>query len=203
MNIPESSLLMKIIVAISHSTDDNRTNGPEHLKHLRSRSSKLERHDLGTVGRRVGDENTPGDTLKELSDEHDGQRVGKVEDEDEGVEEHESADGSPSVSDTAGDGAGDGDTDDGANGATDLKSRLPLCLDDIFALGVTPDTVSVGESGEGDEVTDEENTVSLHDLQRTQISHNSPVRGKHRNRKFWGRRTIVQDMLKAQREAAG
>lgn len=169
-NIPESSLLVKIIVAISHSTDDNRTNGPEHLKHLRSRSSKLERHDLGTVGGRIGDENTPGNTLKELSDEHDGQRVGKVEDEDEGVEEHETQDGSPSVSDTAGDGTGDGDTDDGANGATDLESRLPLCLDNIFALGVTPDTVSVGESGEGDEVTDEENTVSLHDLQPLKLA---------------------------------
>lgn len=189
---------MEIIVAISNSTYDNRTNGPEHLKHLRSRRTKLKRHDLRAVGRRVGDEDTPGDTLEQLSDEHDGQRVGKVEDEDEGVEEHETEDGSPSVSDTAGDGTGDGDTDDGADGATDLEGGLPLCLDDIFALGVTPDTVSVGESGEGDEVADEENTVRFHDLHQPIKLATSRV-----TQTLGALRTIVQDMLKAQREAAG
>lgn len=160
----ESSLLVKVVVVEGNSTDDNSTNSPEHLQHLSSRSTKLKGHNLGTVSRRVGDENTPWDTLKELSDQHESEGVSEVEDEDEGVEEHETTNSGPSVSDSAGDRTSDGDTDNGTQRTTNLKSGLPASLDNVFILFCTPDTVSVGESGKGDEVTNQEDTVRLHDL---------------------------------------
>lgn len=155
---------MQVVEVVSNTTDDNSADSPEHLKHLSRRGSELERHDLGTVGGRVGDKHAPRNTLEELRDQDDGERVGEVEDEDEGIEKHEAENRGPSVSDSAGDGTGDNDTNDGTDGTDNLKGRLPLGLNDPLLVLVTVDTVSLGESGQGDEVADEEKTVSLHNL---------------------------------------
>lgn len=97
-----------------------------------------------------------------MRDKHDGQRLGKVEDEDEGIEGHEAADGRPAVANATGDGTSDQDANEGADRAAHLESALPVVADDGFALVVEDGTVVLREGRERDEVAHEEDTVCLH-----------------------------------------
>lgn len=154
---------------VGDTRDDDGPDGPEHLQHLCGRGAQLDGGDLAAVGRGVGDEDAPGDTLEELCDEHDGQRVRKVEDEDEGVQQHEAGDGGPSVSDLAGKGTGEQDTDDCTNWSTHLEGRLPASLDDELVLDGAVYAIVVRELGEGDETTSKEDTVGFHDLHKHHV----------------------------------
>src|SRR5437868_3789654 len=96
---------------VGDAVHDNRTNGPEHLQHLGCRSSQLDGRDFTAVCWCVGNEDTPWDSLEKLRHEHDRERIGKVEDQDEAVQEHEAGDSRPAVSNTAGKGTSEADTD--------------------------------------------------------------------------------------------
>lgn len=161
---PVRDVLEVLVIMIRNTRNNNRPDGPEHLQHLRRRGAQLDGRDLGAIRGCVGDEDAPGDTLQELCDKHDGERVRKVEDEDEGVQQHEARDGGPSVSDLAGEGASEQDTDDGTDGPAHLEGGLPAGLDDELVLYGAVYAVVVRELGEGDEATGEEDTVGFHDL---------------------------------------
>jgi hypothetical protein len=66
-----------------------------------------------TYSWRVGNEDTPWDSLQQLRDEHYRERVGEVEREDEDVQEHQAGESGVTVSDAAGQRASDEDTDEG------------------------------------------------------------------------------------------
>jgi hypothetical protein len=149
---------------ISDATDDNCANSPEHLQHLGGRSSELNWCNLTAVCRCVRNEDAPWNALKELGQEHDGKRVGEVEHKDESIQEHEASDGRPAVTNAAREGTSQTDTNDGTDWASHLKRRLPASHDDELALFLVVYTIFVGESGQSDEVTHEENTVGFHDL---------------------------------------
>lgn len=149
---------------ISDTTHNDGSKGPEHLQHLRSRSSQPERHNLATVRRCICDEDAPGYAFKELGRQHDSQRVGKVEDEDETVQGHETRDGCPPVSNLAGEGAGEEDTHEGPNWPSHLQRRLPRGRDEFLATDGVFHAVCIFESRKSNKVSHEENTVGLHDL---------------------------------------
>lgn len=155
--------MIQSVVMVGDATDDDGSDGPEHLKHLSSGSSQLHGHNLGTVCGGVGDEDSPRNTLEDLRHQHHRERVGEVEDKDEGVQGHEAGDGRPAVSDFAGEGTSEEDAEQRTDGTDSLERRLPLGLDDPFTIIV--DTVIFGESREGDETADEEDAVRLHDLE--------------------------------------
>ncbi|KAG9665291.1 putative sugar transporter, partial [Aureobasidium melanogenum] len=155
------------VVYVSDGTNDDTANSPEHLQHLGCGSSESERNNLRAVGRGVGDENAPWDTLKDLSCENDGHGVCEVEDEDEGVEEHETGQGCIAVTNTRGQRTGDEDTNESAELTRNLESGLPLCCNDHFVgVVVRRHSESFLESRKRDEVTDEEDIVGFHDLDR-------------------------------------
>lgn len=149
---------------IGDTSDDDGTNSPEHLQHLSSRSSQLNWRNLTAVRGRVGDEDAPWDTLEELGDEHDGKRVGEVEDEDEGVQHHECGNSRPAISNAAGKGTSQADTDDCTYWSTHLESRLPAGYDDLLVVDRAVSTIGIGKRGKGDEVSHQENTVGFHNL---------------------------------------
>lgn len=174
---------------ISDATNDNRTNSPEHLQHLRRRSSQPQWHNLTAVGGSVGDEDTPGNAFEDLRQQQDAEGVAEVEDEDEAVQEHQAANGRPSVSDLASDGTCEEDTDQGTNWATTLECRLPRRCDEPFILSTVVNAIVPGEALGGDEVAHEEDAVRLHDL-FCSVSGNSPkvglfVRGKSEKHLQW------------------
>lgn len=149
---------------VGDAADNNGADGPEHLEHLGGGSTQLQGHDLTAVRGCVTDEDTPRYALEQLSDEHDGEGFAEEEDEDEGVQGHETKDGGPAVSDLAGDGSGEEDTHEGAERPTHLKGGLPAGGDDLLACGRVDDAKIVGKGGQGNEVAHEEHTVGLHDL---------------------------------------
>lgn len=149
---------------VGDTTHNDGSKGPEHLQHLCSRSSQPERHDLATVRWCICDEDTPGDAFEELRGQHDSQRVGKVENEDESVQGHETRDGRPPVSNLAGKGAGEEDTHKGPNWPSHLQCRLPRGRDEFLAADGVFHAVCVFESRKSNKVPHEENTVGLHDL---------------------------------------
>jgi hypothetical protein len=164
-NKPVGDGVVDGLVVVGDTADDDGTDGPEHLQHLRGRGSQSHGHDFGTVGRGVGDENTPRDTLKNLGCEEHAAGGGKVEHQDEKVEAHESANGCPSVSDPAGNGTGDEDTNQGTDGTRTLERRLPRSLDNVSAgVGSGGHTEILGEPLGGDELSHQEDTVRLHNL---------------------------------------
>lgn len=126
--------VMLALVYVADATHNDLTNSPEHLQHLGSRGSQTDRHDLTAVCRRVGDEDAPWDSLQKLGHEHDGQRLGKVEDNDESVQDHEGRNGGPAVSDTTGERTGETDSNNGTKRTSHLEGRLPRCLNRIFSI---------------------------------------------------------------------
>ena len=94
--------VLVVAVMVGYCTDDNATNGPEHLQHLGSRGTKLNRHDLTTVRWRVGNEDAPRYTLEKLRHENNWERLGEVKGEDEDIQEHEAGQGRVTVSNAAG-----------------------------------------------------------------------------------------------------
>lgn len=106
---------------VCDTTDNDGTDSPEHLQHLSCWCSQPQWHDLGTVGRRVGNENAPWDAFQDLGHKEYRIAVGEIEDEDEAVQEHEAADGRPTITDPTGDGASNKDTNEGADRATALE----------------------------------------------------------------------------------
>lgn len=196
-HVPESGLILLGVVDVGHSTHDDGSDGPEHLEHLGRRRTQRDGDDLTAVGRRIGDENTPRDTLEQLGSQHDSERVAEVEDENGAVQGHEGRDGGPTISDPARERASEEDTDKRTKRPAHLEGRLPLGLDDHFTVLSVGDTVSVGEGGQGDEVANQEDAVRLHDLEeRVSCDPQGGVKGTRRL-------TIVQDMTKAQSEAMG
>lgn len=163
--IPVSTCVCPLVVVVSDTSDNDGSNGPEHLQHLGSGSSQLNGCNLTAVGRCVGNEDSPWKTLEKLGDEHDGERVGKVEDEDEGVQGHQSGNGRPAVSNAAGKGTSQTHADNGTKGTTHLEGRLPASHNDPLVVDRAVDTVLLGEGGEGNKVSHQEDTVRLHDLE--------------------------------------
>lgn len=168
-HVPVSLGAVLLVVTVGDGTDDNATNSPEHLQHLSGRSSESEGYNLTAVGGCVGDEDSPWDTLKDLRGEHDGKRVGEVEDEDEGVQEHETGQSSVAVTDAAGKRTSDEDTNESTELSRNLERRLPLCCDDPDCLTVdnSVDAKFLDESGKSDEVAHEEDIVGFHDLRES------------------------------------
>lgn len=142
---PEGVLVKPGVVTVGDGTDNDGSKSPEHLQHLRSRGSQPHGHDLTAVRRRVGDEDAPRQALEKLGHQVDGERVAKVEDEDECVQEHETGDGGPAVSDIAGERTSKADADQGTEWPGDLERRLPVAFNDILLICLMPDAVPVRE----------------------------------------------------------
>jgi hypothetical protein len=153
-----------LVVAVCHSTNNDRSNGPKHLQHLRCRGSKLNRYNLTAVGGSVGNEDSPGQAFQKLGDEHDRQRVGEVHGEDENVQEHETGQGGPAVSNAAGQRTSDENADKCSQLSRDLQCRLPLCLNEHLACRRIDHTEILCKRRQGDEVANKEHVVGLHDL---------------------------------------
>ena len=102
------------LVVVCDTADNDRTNSPEHLQHLRGWGSEAQRDDLAAVGWCVGDENTPRDSLQKLSSEENRERVGKVGDEDHGVEEHEAEQRRQAIANATGYWTGEEDAKEGS-----------------------------------------------------------------------------------------
>lgn len=113
------------LVMVSDTADNDGPNSPEHLQHLRRRSSQSHWHNLGTVGGCIGDENAPRDTFQDLGREKHALAVAEIEDEDEGVQEHETTHGCPSIANPTGNGTCDEHTDEGTDWSATLECRLP------------------------------------------------------------------------------
>lgn len=109
-DVPVSVFRGVLVVVEGNTTNNDTSNSPEHLQHLGRRSSQLDRHNLTAVCGSIGNENTPWQTLEDLCGEIDGERVSKVEDEDECIESHQASDVSPAVSDATGQRSGQEDT---------------------------------------------------------------------------------------------
>ena len=110
---------------VGDTSDDDRTNTPEHLQHLRSWCSQPQWYNLRAVGWCVRNEDAPWNTLQDLGSKEHALAVAEVEDEDESVQCHETADGRPSVADPAGDWTRKETTDECTNRTRALESRLP------------------------------------------------------------------------------
>lgn len=110
-DVPIGVLVQHAVVVVGNATNDDTTDRPEHLQHLGSWGSQPQRHDLGAVGRCICNEDTPWHTLKNLGREHDWERFGKVEDEDEGVQSHQACQGCITVTDATGKRSSKKDTD--------------------------------------------------------------------------------------------
>jgi hypothetical protein len=108
--VPVRTIVGVGLVIVCNTTNDDSTDGPEHLQHLGSGSSQLNRGDFTAVCRCICNEDSPWDALQNLGQEHDWKRLGEVEDEDEAVQEHETGDGRPPISDLAGERTSQHDT---------------------------------------------------------------------------------------------
>lgn len=182
---------------VGDTTNDDSTNRPKHLQHLRCWRSEPHRHDFRAVSRRIRNEDTPRNTLQNLRRQKHALRVAEVEDEDESVQGHQAADGSPSVSDCGCDGAGEEAADEGTNRTGALEGRLPGGDDDVFTWGDGGRDAEISrELSGGYELAHEEDAVGFHNLFLLLISimcstYLSTIL------------TIVQDMTNAHQEAAG
>lgn len=154
------------LVVIGDATDNDRPNSPKHLQHLRRRSSQSQGHNFSAVGGCVGDKNAPWDTFQDLGREEHSLAVAEIEDEDEGIQEHETADGCPSVSNPTGDGTRDENADEGTDRSAALEGGLPRSFDDPFLTFLAVHAEILGELSCRDELSHQENTVRLHDLSR-------------------------------------
>lgn len=194
--MPVGGWVVNVAVHIGDSAHDDTADGPEHLQHLRAGGSQLDRHDLTAVCRRVRDENAPWHTLQQLGHKHDRERLGKVEREDEGVQEHETGDCRPSVSDAAGQGTSNKNPDKRTELPGDLKCRLPFGLDDVFV--AVRYTVFLFEIWQRNEATHEEHIVGFHNLGPVLVLFARRVKGSDSVGL-----TIQKDMTKAQKVAMG
>ena len=166
-SIPVRNLSRVFVVAECDSINDQGADSPEHLQHLSSGGSQLDRCDLTAVRWCVRDEDTPGNAFEELGYEEHWKRVAKVHDKDERVQEHEAGNGCPTVSDPASKGTSQHDTADRTKRSTYLESRLPAGFDDsVVGVGGrrAQNTISLPERGQGDKATHNEYTVGFHDL---------------------------------------
>lgn len=69
-------LVVSFVVSVGGTSDNNRANAPTHLESGSADTSKGERDNLRSVGRGVGNEETPWNTLEGLSHDEELQRVG-------------------------------------------------------------------------------------------------------------------------------
>jgi hypothetical protein len=83
-----SPLIGSLIEGIRNGSNDNTSDGPAHLKGSGSGASKGKRHNLAGIGRGVGDENTPRNALKSLSNHENGKRFGLEADISQRVQLH-------------------------------------------------------------------------------------------------------------------
>src|SRR4051812_14675131 len=109
------------LVVVSDTADNDGPNSPEHLQHLRRRSSQSQWHDFGTVGGCIGDKNAPRDAFQDLGREKNPLAVAEKENEVEGIQENETPNGCPSISNPTGNGPCDEDTDEGTNWSATLE----------------------------------------------------------------------------------
>ena len=164
INVPVRICGVDVGVAVGDTTYNNGSDSPEHLQHLGGRSSQLDWGNLTAVGRRVRDEDTPRNALEKLRNKQNRERVAKVKHEDERVQQHETEDSRPAVTNSAGDRTSQHDTTNGTNWPTRLESGLPTSFDDESVAVVGWDTEVLLESRQGDETTHEEHAVRLHNL---------------------------------------
>lgn len=106
---------------IGDATDNDGADGPKHLQHLCRGSSQSQWHYLAAVGGCICNEDAPRNALEKLGQQQHSQRVTEIEDEDEGVQGHQTANSRPSVSNPAGDGTSQEDADECTDGSTALK----------------------------------------------------------------------------------
>lgn len=159
--IPVGQRIIAALVRVGHGADDDTANSPEHLQHLRAGRTKLDWDDLTAVGRCIGDEDTPRNTLENLCCEDDTQGVGEVEDEDEGVEEHQTEDGGPSISNSARDWPSDEDSDESAQLSRARQGRCPSWWDVVSSVWQQGTIVPL-KHRQGEEVVGQEDVVRLH-----------------------------------------
>jgi len=69
-------LIVALVVGVGDSGNDDASNGPAHLQSRCACASQGQRNDLTSISRRIGDEETPWNTLECLSDDKDLKRVG-------------------------------------------------------------------------------------------------------------------------------
>jgi hypothetical protein len=163
-NIPVSRGVSLGLEVISNTTNDDRTDCPEHLQHLGRRRSQSHWYNLGAISRSIGDENAPWDAFQNLRGEEHALAVGEIEDEDEAVQGHKTTDGRPTVADCRGDGTSEEATDESADWASALKGRLPGGFDDVFATDRAQNAKVLGKLLRGDELSHQEDAVRFHDL---------------------------------------
>ena len=157
---------------VGYATNDHTANGPEHLQHLSAGGTQLNRYNLTAVGRGVGNEDTPWDTLQDLRGEHDFQRFGEVHDEDEGVQQHKTRECCPAVANATGERTSEEYSNQGTKLARHLQCLLPLGLDDPLSIGPhigVKYTESLLEIGQSYEVTHQEHVVGLHNLEESDL----------------------------------
>lgn len=109
------------LVVVSDTADYNRPNRPEHLQHLRRWSSQSHWHNFGAVGGCIGYKNPPRKAFQDLGRKKHPLAVAEIEDEDEAVQEHETANGCPSISNPTGNGTCHEYTDEGTDWPATLE----------------------------------------------------------------------------------
>ena len=60
----------------THTCNNDTANRPRHLERSRASTTKNDRHNLGGISRGIGDEKTPRNALKQLTDGEESKRVG-------------------------------------------------------------------------------------------------------------------------------
>ena len=90
-------------------------------------------------------------------------RIGKVEREDEDVQEHQTGKSGVTVSNATGQRTGDENTNQRSQLPSNLYGGLPGRGNDILLFKLVPDTVILGEGRKGQKVAHEEDVVRLHD----------------------------------------
>ena len=71
-----SPLVVTLVKSVCRASHDDTTDRPTHLQSSGAGTTKGQRHDLGSVSGGIGDEETPWDTLKSLTDDKKSKGVG-------------------------------------------------------------------------------------------------------------------------------
>lgn len=152
------------LVVVSNTANNDGANSPEHLQHLRRRSSQSHWHNFGTVCGRIGDENAPRDAFQDLRCEEYTRVVAKIEHKDEGIQGHETANSCPSIPDPTRNGTCEKNTDKSADWPTTLECRLPGSFNNVISSHLAVYTEVTTKLFRSDELAHQEYTIRLHNL---------------------------------------
>lgn len=166
-HVPEGGRVKPRVITVCDCSNDDTANRPKHLQHLRSRGAQPQRDNLAAVCRRIGNEDTPWQTLQKLSYEDNWERIAKVEYEDEGIQEHEASQGRITVSNAAGEGTSEEDANQRTELARHLQRGLPFSLNDHLVGFAIVYAVPIRECRQADKIVDKEDIVRFHDLAKS------------------------------------